>query len=82
MRRKAYVIVWPNPATGLDEFWAGDEDAEPTWQFDGLGTAYQFPDKELAETAMEQLGEALPSAMFQGLRVKPVTMTYHGKGKP
>ena len=81
MRCRAYVIVWPNPQTALDEFWAGDEDAEPMWQFNGLSTAYTFPDKELADTAREQLCRVVPAGVFVALRVEPVTVIYRGKGK-
>jgi hypothetical protein len=82
MKRQAFVIVWLNPHTGLDEFWAGDEDAEPMWQFNGLATAYTFSDNDLAETAREQLQGVVPGGVFESLRVAPVTVTYRGKGKP
>ena len=78
----AYVIVWSNPATGLDEFYAGYEAAEPPCRFKGLGSAVLFPDEDPADRSLEQLMFDVPAAMRAALSVKPVTITYHGKAKP
>jgi len=77
----AYVIVWPNPLTGCDEFWAGDEAAEVDWQFDAIGSAALFPDEDLADAALDQLESIVPVGRFGQLRVAPVELTYRGRAK-
>ncbi len=82
MKRRAYVIAWSNPQTGLDEFYAGDEGSAWDWKFDGLGAAVLFPDETLAERALELLMFDVPVAIYARLGVRPVTVSYHGKAKP
>ena len=82
VKRPAYVIVWSNPATGLDEFYAGYEAAEPPCRFKGGGSAVLFPDEDSAVRSLEQLMFDVPAAMRAALSVKPVTITYHGRAKP
>ncbi|MFH0981853.1 MAG: hypothetical protein V2A79_09970 [Planctomycetota bacterium] len=82
MIRRAWVVVWHDPASGLDEFWAGDSARDGCLQFEGLGTAALFPTSEMAEIAYDDLCESLPLSMAPDLAVRTVKIEYEGPGKP